>query len=289
MKPETRSLRSESSDPNQTQGKSNSEHSFDLLEPQTDKSTTTRVVSECGAVEISEIDSDDNIQSDSAIPHSGHQTKPRIKKPKTLGDTRSRPSQSTKMKLCTPQCSRTDEKNMLRCCSCMTWHHTSCIGEEATYVGNWNCSECRHVPDLVYKILACVQESKQTINDLATKVTILEHKMDIASNEITTQRRTNDDLVQQIDSQSTIIDSPRSDNKKLQSELIVLKENTTTNKPAPMAKPILTIGSSILRDIKSKNPKELVVQSISGAKNKDVSSALTKMSKDKMTFSKVIS
>ena len=138
---------------------------------------------------------------------------------------------------------------------------------------NWNCSECRLVPDLVYKILACVQESKQTINDLATKVTILEHKMDIASNEITTQRRTNDDLVQQIASQSTIIDSLRSDNKKLQSELI---ENTTTNKPAPIAKPILTIGSSILRDIKSKNQKELVVQSISGAKIKDVSSALTK-------------
>ena len=164
MKPETRSLRSESSDPNQTQGKTNSEHSFDLPEPQTDKSTTTRVVSQCDAVEISEIDSDDNIQSDSDIPHSGQQTKPRIKKPKILGGTRSRPSQSTKMKLCTPQCSRTDQKNMLRCCSCMTWHHTACIGEEATYVGNWNCSECRLVPDLVYKILARVTGTARNVD-----------------------------------------------------------------------------------------------------------------------------
>ena len=67
-----------------------------------------------------------------------------------------------------------------------------------------------------------------------------------------------------------------------------VKNNNTTNKPARIAKPILTIGSSIHGDIKSKNPKELIVHSVSGAKIKDISSAITKMSKDKMTFSKVI-
>ena len=85
-------------------------------------------------------------------------------------------------------CINNDTTKVLRCSTCMTVYHSSCIGEEATHIENWNCHECRRIPHYLSKILSYVEKSQEVIDDMATKLHLLEHKLDQTNSEIKSQR-----------------------------------------------------------------------------------------------------
>ena len=235
-----------------------------------------------------DIESDDAILSDSVLV-TALSTKHKPKKSKSVTKPAKSPKSGTvESKLCIPGCKRKDEKCMLRCCICMRWHHTKCIGEEATYVGNWNCENCRLIPHHLALILRSTEQTEHSINEVFTKLYSLNNKVSQMSNELLTQHKINSDLNQQIDSQSVIIQSLKDENVKLNNELTELKVKIVENKPPPKQKPILVIGSSIIRDLKSTNEDTLIVESISGAKFKDISSSLNKKAQNDKSYKEIV-
>ena len=163
-----------------------------------------------------------------------------------------------------------------------------CIGEEATYVGNWNCENCRLIPHHLALILRSTEQTEHSINEVFTKLYSLNNKVSQMSNELLTQHKINSDLNQQTDSQSVIIQSLKDENVKLNNELTELKVKIVESKPPPKQKPILVIGSSIIRDLKSTNEDTLIVESISGAKFKDISSSLNKKAQNDKSYKEIV-
>ena len=102
------------------------------------------------------------------------------------------------------------------------------------------------IPHYLSKILSYVEKSQEVIDDMATKLLLLEHKLDQTNSEINSQHHENEDLARQVPSQATIIDSLRNENKKLQDALTKIK-STSSRVPSPItSKPTLMIGSSVL-------------------------------------------
>ena len=72
----------------------------------------------------------------------------------------------------------------LRCCVCMTWLHTQCVGdskEDADVCGTWACHKCRFVLSQISQLMKTTKQiSKeiQTIGQLQTSFSKLQNSLD---------------------------------------------------------------------------------------------------------------
>ena len=160
---------------------------------------------------------------------------------------------------CVIACSRKNERNMIRCTSCMLWVHCTCVGEKADYQGAWTCHQCRLSST---RISLMMNEMTKMKSEFSVKLLSCEQKCSELSQELNSLRQTNTDLIDQI--------------RELHKENQTLKINTQ-DKIQPRTTqtlPSLVIGDSLIRDISPKNSDKLEIKSISGATMDTVTSTL---------------
>ena len=121
------------------------------------------------------------------------------------------PSNLSGMVICLRNCNSTSKniKDIIRCSICMSLFHKSCQGEEAKYPGGWNCEDCRLILHNLVTLLKHSQEMKVSIDEINGKLMSVIDKLDQTNDELLTQRQINSDLLKEVDSQSTIIQTLR--------------------------------------------------------------------------------
>lgn len=141
-------------------------------------------------------------------------------------------------------------RKMLRCCTCMVWHHFDCVGEKEKTGGVWSCLGCRKIPSLMLDLATQVAALKSVV--LRNEKDDITKHIDHLTSEVETLRKANDVLHQQVD--------------KLTAENLSLRQNqavttmNSSNPQLPSSKPkMLLLGSSLLRNIQSKDANQLQV------------------------------
>ena len=215
---------------------------------------------------------------------------PVIVKPKVLPleseGGKPHPSNLSGMVICLQNCNSTSKniKDIIRCSICMSLFHKSCLGEEAKYPGGWNCKDCRLILHNLVTLLKHSQEMKVSIDEINGKLMSVIDKLDQTNDELLTQRQINSDLLKEVDSQSTIIQTLRDDNFKLQKEIGALSLTI----PPRAEKPELLIGTSMIRNIKAKDENKLDIRRMSGAKLADIRDTLSSLQQEEKSYKTVV-
>ena len=75
---------------------------------------------------------------------------------------------------------------LLRCCTCMTWHHPQCVGDakgDGDFCGAWTCHQCRLVPAQIRqleKTISQISRDVQTIKQVQSSHSKMQKSLDDA-------------------------------------------------------------------------------------------------------------
>ena len=75
---------------------------------------------------------------------------------------------------------------LLRCCTCMTWHHPQCVGDakgDGDFCGAWTCHQCRLVPAQIRqleKTISQISRDVQTIKQVQSSHSKMQKSLDEA-------------------------------------------------------------------------------------------------------------
>lgn len=139
--------------------------------------------------------------------------------------------------------------DMIRCCTCASWHHIDCISRQEEYVqGIWTCFTCRDVPAQVAALNSAVSTLTQMVSALTSTVGELKQQ--------------NERLLSQ---SAQMQEQLLSDNTDLHRKIEDL-----TQKQTPKSQGTALLGSSIIRDIDQSKLVTTECISVSGGLIKDI-------------------
>ena len=104
---------------------------------------------------------------------------------------------------------------MLRCCGCNKWHHYSCVGEDLSHVGSWNCARCANQSKAILSIAQELLSFKVDFGVLLKAMDGIPAKVAEMSDELKNLEKTNSSLVLQLNEQQM-------DNNKLRDRIAEL-------------------------------------------------------------------
>ena len=168
-------------------------------------------------------------------------------------------------KYCVEDCplNRSDKGDMLRCGICMNWFHCKCVNVDPKVTGAWTCLKCRHLGQSVTILRNECQSLKDalvlliraTTAGLPEQLKDVNFKLEKMTQEVESLRAINVDLMSQLTYANQKKETLASENRALHDKL-----NGDVSKKRTMV-----IGSSITKDILSKNPERLIIKSFPGA------------------------
>ena len=153
---------------------------------------------------------------------------------------------------------------MIRCIMCMKSFHFYCVKENPKNKSFFSCPSCRAMPKLMKQMLADIQQLKlEKITQTADADWIA--RIDALTVENLNLKSSNQELSEKVD----ILVAEK---LALEQERESLNQSLANghNKNSSNCKNSLLIGSSIIRNVASKDPSRTAVMSKSGAKQKDV-------------------
>ena len=175
---------------------------------------------------------------------------------------------------------RITDSQMIKCNWCMTWYHDICVGiDDKDTVYFWICTECRQLPKMVRNIemqLRMVLENNEKLNkQLTEKTRELEHLH--AENARLRQRLSNNSEKIHLKENGNNIDIEETAPEELQTPQPQRIRSPRNSRQKKKPSGTLLIGSSIIRDINTKN-YELDVKPICirGGKISDITHELLK-------------
>ena len=148
------------------------------------------------------------------------------------------------------------DSETIRCILCMNWFHVKCVDETH--------------PKTIHTCISC-RNTHSYVKNIMLSMTVLIEKIDRIDKTISNLGKDHDTLFKKFDDVQKENESTKADNAILHKEILSLRaelhEVRWPLQPSDnQAKPIIVIGSSVLRDIDNEKIKNTIVHSISGGK-----------------------
>ena len=143
----------------------------------------------------------------------------------------------------------------------------------------------RSMAENIQLVLQKIEKQNTITCDLSSQVSVVNSKLLTITDELEALRKTNTDLVQQLDTTTAALNSTKDENSKLRDKLA--KCNAGLLKPESTHEQTLVIGDSLVRDLHSLDTKLLFIKTLSGANLKKVNEFLSSYEKQKRTFKEV--
>ena len=150
---------------------------------------------------------------------------------------------------------QTNRTAMIRCCLCMRWHHTECVGiDNSDEVGFWPCPDCRNIAADMKLMREAVTTTMETTN---ATIRQLAYNINIISDTLSQRNFECERLL--------------ADNCDLRHKITLLTtENNDTRWGRLMRHKTLLVGDSVLKKIDEEKLNATKVDAVSGTTVKDV-------------------